>query len=312
MTDRHIVNKKVNHMLKSAKQEQCSTQDVSWNNFNCAIHPLDSLAKSADKTVSRLENEFLDIECSDANKLYKHRGQSDTQALVQAACRACYKEGSGCPADIVPFLHNEGVTPMPLVPFLGHRFNIFFHNAGGLFYCANLIIYFIEKQADYITCCRALGLVTKYITGPWQRLAEQPNLGILDMNIAFQDGIIRLRKWSVDALPLVSGQAESIFNDVAIKKDVIFDSLTASRANDKRTADVLQNIISDFIPVYERQLHSQLLGGKYNNPSEKLLSEAASCSATNISGERVFVMLDFHTRRTPKAKLDHLEAKIMF
>ena len=159
---------------------------------------------------------------------------------------------------------------------------------------------------------RALGLVTKYITGPWQRLAEQPNLGILDMNSAFQDGIIRLRKWSVDALPLVSGQAESIFNDVAIKKDVIFDSLTASRADDKRTADVLQNIISDFIPVYERQLHSQLLGGKYNNPSEKLLSEAASCSATNISGERVFVMLDFHTRRTPKAKLDHLEAKIMF
>ena len=181
MTDRHIVNKKVNHMLKSAKQEQCSTQDVSWNNFNCAIHPLDSLAKSADKTASRLEIEFLDIECSDANKLYKHRGQSDTQALVQAACRACYKEGSGCPADIVPFLHNEGVTPMPLVPFLGHRFNIFFHNAGGLFYCANLIIYLIEKiwgtpndlfkavlfslkQADYITCCRAFTLQAVFST----------------------------------------------------------------------------------------------------------------------------------------------------
>ena len=91
MTDRHIVNKKVNTILKSAKEQACEESDVHWNNFFCALHPLDSLAKSADKTLCDIEKDFLtDIDTLQPHT-YKKRGQSGTQAVVQAVCRLCFK-----------------------------------------------------------------------------------------------------------------------------------------------------------------------------------------------------------------------------
>ena len=36
MTDRHIVNKKTNSMLREAKEEVCGS-DITWNNFYCSL-----------------------------------------------------------------------------------------------------------------------------------------------------------------------------------------------------------------------------------------------------------------------------------
>ena len=167
------------------------------------------------------------------------------------------------------------------------------------------------REDKYVTCCRALGLVAKFITGPWQRLVES-DFTILALNKHFEQGMNRLCQLANNSQLLVSGDAPPLFDAVPLKKDEIFTSLTTSKNDDKETAAILEKIISGFITVCNRQLADQLQGGEHYSPSDDLLKQAESCSATNISGERVFGKLDFQLRHAPNSSLDFKEAKIMF
>lgn len=171
MTDRHVVNKKANQLLYQAKAPS-PVPEAPWNNFYCSVHPLDTLAKSADAAIKSLEGGLLPEQDAGAPHVFRHRQESGTQALIQAVCKIFYKYGVGCPAEIYAFLHDKGQR-LPVYPFLGNRFNILFVNAAGVFYTADLLLFFLErvwgtpndlfrsvlndlKQKGYITCCREI------------------------------------------------------------------------------------------------------------------------------------------------------------
>ena len=164
--------------------------------------------------------------------VFQHRQDSHTQSLVQTLCNIFYKDGVDCPAEISAFLHERGV---PVLPFLGNCFNILFVNVAGIFCTNYLLLYFLEKvwgnsnellqavlhdlrQQGYNTCCRALGLVSKYVTGPWQHLTES-GLNILEMNKYYEDGLHNLEQWVTDPTPIIRGQAQAIFGGVDIEQD---------------------------------------------------------------------------------------------
>lgn len=94
-----------------------------------------------------------------------------------------------------------------MVPFSGDkdhdRFNILFYDAGVLYYLKQAVCDFFEtgistgsqllksveadsKVDEYWAACRALGLVNKFITGPFWRLLES-NTPILEMNEKYQN-----------------------------------------------------------------------------------------------------------------------------
>ena len=157
----------------------------------------------ADASVKTVEQDLVDGEVDiGISHVFQHRQDSHTQSLIQALCKIFYKDGVDCPAEISAFLHGRGV---PVLPFLGNRFNILFVNVAGIFCTNYLLLYFLEKvwgnsnellqavlhdlrQQGYITCCRALGLVSKYVIGPWQRL------NILEMNKYYEDGLHNLEQ----------------------------------------------------------------------------------------------------------------------
>ena len=329
MTDRHIVNKKANELLYMEKSRKGETASTPWNNFYCSVHPLDTLAKSADASVKTVEQDLVDGEVDiGIPHVFQHRQDSHTQSLIQAVCKIFYKDGVGCPAEISAFLHERGFKSVPVFPFLGNRFNILFVNAAGVFCTKDLLLYFLEKvwgtpnelfravlndlrQQGYITCCRALGLVSKYVTGPWQRLAES-GLNILEMNKYYEDGLHNLEQWATDPTPIIRGQAQAIFGGVDIKQDDVYRALIAPSDTDEDTKIVLQKIFMGFKDVYLRQLADQLPGGEHFHPSPDLIQQAASCESTNISGERIFGQLDFQLKRAPNLKVDFAESKIMY
>lgn len=75
---------------------------------------------------------------------------------------------------------------------------------------------------------------------------------------------------------------------------------------------MLQELCRACVGVMDRQLSTQLPGGKFCNPSADLVEQAKSCSATNISGERVFAMSDQVMARARNAQISHVESQIMY
>lgn len=87
---------------------------------------------------------------------------------------------------------------VPLASFRGNRFNIIFFDAGILYYLkhaihdyfttglstGNQLLKSVEadsKVNEYWAACRSLGLISKFITGPFWRLLES-DTPILEMN----------------------------------------------------------------------------------------------------------------------------------
>ena len=318
MTDRHIVN-------KSANQKLANTADTNINNFYCGMHPLDTFAKTADKTTKAWEDE---MNPSGVTMSFKKRGCSAAFALIQAMCRLCFKDGAGLPTEIKAHLQMNGIKTNPLQSIMGSHFHVYFFNAGACFFLKGYILEFITKvwaptneclravkhdleTENCITACRALGLVGKYLTGPWMRLIES-DVGILELNHYYCEAVETLRKWSHDATDVVKGCAPPIFEDISMSKDGVFAALTKPSSSDVSTCQLLQRLFHNIGEDCNRQLADQLPGGKYSQPDEELQRQAESCIGHNISGERVFGQLDFELKRAPSANITYTESKIMY
>ena len=337
LTDRLIVNKKTKKLLYDVKSDlqsnSNSPSDVSNDNvvldsFFCGLHPLDSFAKNVDSVIKKWESDFQNsntIRSSEHHSI-QHGGESGTQALIKAICKFANNEKSGCPSEINTYLLDKCIHVNGLLhPFLGSRFNILFVNGAGVWFLKHLLHFLTEiwgtpnnllkailndlGNEHYLTACRALGLVSKCVTGPWQRLVENTPR-ILDLNDHFNRAVDLFDKWSKDASDLIDGSAK-LFDNVPVHKDPVFDSLVEPNDNIS-TKYLLQNIMTAFVSVSKRQLADQLMGGVHHNPSADLLKQASSCPAHNISGERIFGQLDFNLHRAPNAAVEFVEAKIMF
>jgi hypothetical protein len=65
------------------------------------------------------------------------KGESGTLHLLRTVCKAVQAKGFERSGRAVPFddyVRDKGIESIPLAPFLGNRFNIIFHNGGGVFY----------------------------------------------------------------------------------------------------------------------------------------------------------------------------------
>ena len=158
------------------------------NDF-CGLHLLVAFADQAEATLKLWDK--LIHEDKAVGSLKKECGgfsssDSGTYRLVRTVCKAVQERGcekSGRPVQFAQFVQQEGeATSVPLVPFKGNRFNVFFHNGGGVFYLYEVLKRFFEQVKEgnnllkavyhdlqvfsFLAGCRALGLIGKLITTP--------------------------------------------------------------------------------------------------------------------------------------------------
>lgn len=121
------------------------------------------------------------------------------------------------------YLESKGIFTFPITKFQGNRFNIIFYNAAGVFYLKNHLIRYIEelhpirlnrllqavlrdlKNAELVNGCRALGIISKCITGPLWRLLESSKT-MSEIGRIYQQMHRLLIKWSEDPSDLMSGK----------------------------------------------------------------------------------------------------------
>lgn len=200
MTDRCATNSAIVRQLEDRK-------GANINDFKCAMHPLDSMAKSCDLKVAEFERETSEPQTPGQQLPFRHRGESHTQATVRLVAKM-FHNTKYFAEDLHTYLSEIFGTGTLYYRFVGNRFHIYFLSSGMLFcYIKHIRDYFTNvqqprnlvetsvrnslKSKNIEVTLRALGLVGKAVTGPWMRLVgTEPN--ILQMNQHFNEAVQQL------------------------------------------------------------------------------------------------------------------------
>ena len=258
------------------------------------------------------------------------KGESGTYRLVRTLCKSVQTRGcekSGRISDFASYLKCDvGLPSVPFITFKGNRFNVLFYNGGVTYFLYKHCLHFFDLVKDdnkllkavyldlnvsaYISGCRALGLINKFVTGPLWRLLES-GIHVLDLNSHYQKMARLFSDLSNDATEFIQGNVV-FFDSVGLHTDEILESLIVpSEEFDESTKQCLELLFGSLSIVTKRMLNDHLEGGKYDGFNENLRKETVSVSTTNSLAERNFGMLDRLIREKPNANMIVYEAIIM-
>ena len=292
MTDRAVTN--------SAVERQLSTEyGKRFESFKCNMHPLDTIAKEADKVLQYFEKQsHLKPLATDNSK-----GESETAILLRAASKMFNSTKWSCRSGLSKHLEERG-APLEgsLFPrYVGNRFNILFLLGGKLFvYKQHILEYFntnsptnkvqlqVQKDLDsakFNSTLRALGLINKLITGPWMQMIAKCRT-ILDTSEPLYSARQKIESWASNG-QLMMNACESAFPGILVDTGVIYTELVKSSDNDMETLSLLEKLCSTICKVMDRQLSDHFPNGKFWNPSKAKIKASRSCSSTNLSGESI-------------------------
>ena len=164
---------------------------------------------------------------------------------------------------------------------------------------------------EHLAGCKALGIINKVITGPLWRVLEDKDITILDMNGRFQTLLSCLDEWSVDASPVISGNAV-VFDDFPPTVDAIYECLFAPSDYDDVVEEILTVLFGAFSSLLTCLVAEHLPDGKYDATDVSLIEETKSVPKTNTISERDSAQLDCFLREKPNASILSLEAMVLF
>ena len=329
MTDRCATNNAVDRKLEEIKGK-------ALNRFRCAMHPLDSMQKACEKVLQSKEKE-LGTKNKYTDNPFRRRGESGTHALLRVIDKLFHDASVAIGPDLSNYLQQNGFQSESkndekvtmYLRWVGNKFNLLFKNATYAVNYTPHIITFLTKinqsrnsaalaalnvlrGGDCHIQLKCLGLINKYITGPWQTIVSQ-SMNILDMNELFQKGHQQITTWIEDPSPLFSGCSEDCFGGTVKQEDVFLKKVQGEDLGNKEEArELLSAMLQAIIDLIDRQLADQLPGGKFWEPTEELREQAKSCESHNISGERKFAKMKAQQSRAPSMSMEKIEQKEMF
>lgn len=266
------------------------------NNLFCGLHLLVGMADVAEESLKKFERNFLDGKLIGSAavpelKMY-HRQENGTLRLLRTSSKAFAvgeDEKNGVSLFWKTYL-NEIKEKNLIQRFKHNRFNLIFLLGQAVFYHRNDISNFLDtvegtknsmikavsvdiKEDLYAGGARALGLVSKFLTGPLWRLLETPG-HILDMNLHFKTLMTFLKMATEDStvtLEFIHGE-NSPFDISNIPEDEVVNKLTE---DDDPTSDIiipiLQSMFHAFHGLLCRLIPEHLPGGIFDKPSDDLV-----------------------------------------
>ncbi|XP_046565768.1 uncharacterized protein LOC124274447 [Haliotis rubra] len=359
MSDRAATEKSFNSLLKHYRTALLSEIIPGWHvlskreqeslgnmhNFYCGLHLLVNLADQSASTLSQYE----------AKIAKSSRSESEVVNLIRMCCKAFSRGGdekSGCYELMTLFLESRGVNNK-LTNFRGNRFNILFHNAAVVYYLhkhfvsffdtvnagSNLLLASIKQSLHNslnLAGCRALGLISKFITTPLWNILEGRDHSVLDMSRIYTTLIHNMQ--TLNYTQFILGQCNLFManndrdsdsgnkrqtadnddggpDDTTVPKqtdDVVVTELTKSGDSDADTEHILEFLIPDLTTLLQRLLTDQLPGGEHAANTNLTHPECKSVIKHNKLPETVFAQLDYLQHTKPSSSIFSQEAHIMF
>ena len=144
------------------------------------------------------------------------------------------------------------------------------------------------KMPFVLAGCKALGLISKLITGPLWNLIEDPCVHIIDMNERYLQLVDFLFNCDVDLF--LVGQARP-FPDRSIKEDALFKALIASSEYDADCTLYLKSLLPALGKLCQKLYQDHLPGGRYVKEATAEVKKAAKGTAKhNKYCETVFAL----------------------
>ena len=275
-------------------------------NFFCGMHLVVNMAETVSESLKLFEKAHMeDTQMSDS--------ESGTIRLMRTVCKAFERRGnekSGYPLQFNTYLNKHGIEHNPLIHFHGNRFSVIFANfLTNVWGTPNRLLKSVLEDVSnevHVAGCKALGLISKHITGPLWRILES-NLHILDLPQYYQRLLTFVSNCKIPS-GFMTGE-EVPFPEVATTKDSVWIALvTQSTKYDHLVAQILLScfksievilgcVISDQEPAVAAAKRKETISVKKTN--------------TTIS-ERDFAKLDWLLREKPHATMLSLEAHILF
>ena len=319
MTDRHVVETKQNTLWEEEKKKTGTDKDLM--HFHCAMHPLLQFAEVSERCLKKFE------ETTKTKKGFLYRGESGTSNTIRQTAKLFFKDGVGDPLLSIAFLEKCGIKELPVVDHRHGRFNVLFHNGGGVYFIKDHVIAYLEtkeklnglqqsllqdlKNTTFMAGCRALGLVGKAITSPYMRLVETPGRLALDMNVHYQRLIEKLEEWSEDATSILTGQVVLYPGYSGKSQDRVHDALTTDQ-EDSEVKLLVQSMCTAIMEKAKHLFKDHLPGGKYAEPSDAQKNASKSCASHNITLERLMAQQDKHMAKVTHCNQPTREAKLLY
>ena len=351
VSDRAATELKLGELIESARLEILPIMKDGFNEltddekaevgnilvFSCGLHGLVHFADSANTSLIESEKGLFNQESAPVyDKSFAKKTESATVRLIRTCSKAFSKGGdekSGCHLEFVsyiqPFLKQHKIHSLPLAPFRGNRFNILFANADHLFFLHKQFIQFLNgregnnrllqavlhdlKVPELVAGCKALGLISKFVSTPLWTLIEDKSIHILDMSEKYQQLVTALNHAALHVTDFMEGNILP-FEHTPVNEDYFLDALLAPFEYDHLVQTHLEVLLPALAKLSEKLYKDHLDGGKYSNigRDSDLYHRTKGTPKHNKFSESVFGYIDGLMKNKPNVSILSCEAYVMF
>lgn len=305
------------------------------NNFFCSLHLLVNFATVCGEGLKKFESLYLKdhrIQTDDESET-ESGTESGTIRLLRTSAKSFSRgvdEKNGVYKQFNTYLLMKKEDHVKFIRFTHNRFNVFFllghvtyfhrenikHFLHSFHRCTNRLLSSVYQDICnplLVAGSRALGIISKIITGPlWRNIECKTH--ILDIN----DTLTGLRSFLAEAKDdcseVVTGKHLPFPEESCkIENDIVMAELFKPDETDVMTIQlVLQALFSCMLNLLDRQAADHLPGGKYFSKPTDISAESKSVLKHNKLPEFFFGQLDFLLRYRPKASLLCNEAYLLY
>ncbi|XP_064605780.1 uncharacterized protein LOC135470675 [Liolophura sinensis] len=292
LTDRVVVN-------HAAITHISGIWGKSFNELNCHLHPLGTIASTARKSLKPFE--------VSKGSLYGSDSLAGNIMLQMNKLR--YKDGKGDPKGFVNFLHEQGLPRGILPRYRGNRLHIVFHicgcaSCGGL--QAAMLKDFVNPVAKVEL--QVLGLVGKILSGPWMTkfyTSPEKQVDHVDGIPIVKNVIDTIKENAENPMSLLTNSTDFFGNELN-SCDSTLKCLQERPADENLFCQMMQAVLEEIAVVLERQ-YSRYFSLEL---TEQLRKETESARSHNIDAEEIMGMFSAAQKRSPNSTICHLSSKL--
>ena len=324
MTDRSATEEKINKILFA--QMQVTTElENKLNSFKCAVHPLLQFQEVCEKERKK-ELSHFEKECSFA--FSKDCRESYTHTLLRFTSKLFFKDSSGDPLNTKTYLQTAGIKNIPIENFRGNRFNTFFFNAAGTHYLAEHLVNYLRdcktttnytqnfilqalQNDNILATCKALGIICKIITEPYWKIAADDSISPISMGNIY-NRLVKVLLLCKDNRQLMLKNDISLVYGPQKPMDEVCINLFTPCNYDHFTELYISKFCTALKTKSAKLFADFLPDGHLFSPSEHLIKTSSTCSANNITLERLMACTDHALKRAPNMTTHNMESMVMY
>ncbi len=342
VSDRAATEKKFTQILETTRKEILPEVIDNWaeleekdkeaiinlSSYFCGLHSMVQAAQVTSDALSCLEEQQLPLGAEKSNPHERRNGEPAVIRVERTAAKLFARGGDekcGCHGDftvfIQDFLKENGMRSVPIQRHRSSRFNIIYLNAAFDFWLHTQMVSFLEgqptlnllqkscladlKEPFILAGLKALGLISKLITGPLWRLVENKDIHVLDMDYSglvsyIDDARLNLEEFISGKLVWENGGN--------VHTDHIYTYLTQGSPYDDDVIIILEVVLPALSKLFRSHYEDIIMG----NPDDTTRERTQSVIKHNKGAETIFGIFDQMLRHQPHVSHIAAEAHLMF